>query len=79
MNNEIKETKTAIVDGKEFGAVQKNSDGHLGAKCNWCGGYGYTNTLTGGSSGCHRCNQTGVEQPTTAELLQRIKELETKK
>lgn len=71
MNNEIKTT--------EFGAVQKNTDGHLGPKCNWCGGYGYLNTITGGSAGCQRCNQSGIEQPTVADLMKKISEMETKK
>jgi hypothetical protein len=61
-----------------IGEVQKNSDGHLGKICNWCGGYGFTNVITGGSRGCPKCDQTGVEPVSNEELLNRIKELESK-
>lgn len=62
----------------EIGAVVKNSDGKLGIICNNCGGYGFTNIVTGGSAGCNKCNQTGVEPISTADLLKRISELEAK-
>lgn len=56
--------------------VIKNSDSHLGQACDWCGGYGYLNNITGGSSGCSKCEQTGVKLPSKAELLKRISALE---
>lgn len=62
----------------EIGAVQKNSDGHLGKTCNWCGGYGFTNVVTGGSRGCPKCDQTGIEPVNIEDLLKRINELENK-
>ena len=61
-----------------IGDVQKNSDGHLGKICNWCGGYGFTNNITGGSSGCHKCNQTGVELVSNEVLSKKINDLENK-
>lgn len=45
----------------EIGAVQKNSDGHLGERCNNCAGYGFTNLVTGGALACSDCNRTGVK------------------
>ena len=62
----------------ELGAVVKNSDGHLGTICNYCGGYGFTNVVTGGSAGCPKCDQTGIQPISSSELLERIKELEAK-
>lgn len=59
----------------EVGAVQKNSDGHLGKICNYCGGYGFTNLITGSSAGCPKCNQTGVELVSVEELQKQIDEL----
>ena len=60
------------------GQIQKNVDGHLGTICNNCGGYGFTNNLTGGSSGCQRCNQTGIEPINIKELQEKVNSLETK-
>lgn len=54
----------------------KNSDGHLGPICNGCGGFGFTFGIAGTDHGCHRCDQTGVAQPTNAELMARIAQLE---
>lgn len=64
---------------QQVGAVQKNSDGHLGLICNWCGGYGYLNNVTGGSSGCTRCDQTGVALPSILDLQRQIEELKQSK
>lgn len=49
---------------------QKNTDGHLGPKCNNCGGFGFTLTFGGvsNSAGCKDCNQTGVATMSNAEL-----------
>jgi hypothetical protein len=53
----------------------KNETGILGKICNNCGGYGFLNTLSGTSSGCMPCGQTGVAKPTVEELQEEIKEL----
>lgn len=63
---------------EEIGAVQKNSDGHLGDICNYCGGYGFTNIVTGGSKGCPICDGNGIKPVSNEELVKRIKELEEK-
>lgn len=56
---------------------QKNTDGHLGPKCNNCGGFGFTLTFGGpsNSAGCKDCNQTGVATMTNAELQAAVIEL----
>jgi hypothetical protein len=51
------------------------NDGSKGPLCNLCGGYGFTNSITGGSPGCQRCEQTGVEPVNLRELQQRVEEL----
>ena len=56
--------------------VIKNSNGKLGKICNYCGGYGFTNNITGGSGGCIKCGQTGIETVSNFELQKKIKELE---
>lgn len=56
--------------------VYKNETGILGKICNNCGGYGFTNNLQGSSSGCFRCDQTGVQKPTVEELQAKIEELQ---
>ena len=56
----------------------KNVDGRNGPICNNCGGYGFTNLMTGGSGGCRHCEQTGVEPVSNKELVERIRELESK-
>lgn len=61
-----------------IGKVHKNSDGVLGIKCNNCGGYGFTNNMTGGSQNCNDCESTGISTPTRSELLKRLEKLENK-
>lgn len=56
-------------------APNKNADGRLGKVCNNCGGFGFTLHLTQGSAGCMYCGQTGVAQPTNAELASEITRL----
>lgn len=65
----------AIVEIEGPQEVQKNTDGHLGPKCNTCGGFGFTLTLTG-SAGCRDCNQTGVATVTNVQLERRVANLE---
>lgn len=65
----------AKVEIEGLSGIQKNTDGHLGPKCNTCGGFGYTLTFAG-SAGCRDCNQTGVSMPTIAALEERIGRLE---
>ena len=55
--------------------MPKNTDGKLGPICNNCGGFGFTNSILGGSLGCRDCEQTGVVLPTKVELLKQIEEL----
>lgn len=60
-------------------SVYKNTDGHLGEKCDMCGGYGFMLTpLSGGSAGCLHCNQTGIKHPSALELQKQILELQKK-
>ena len=42
--------------------MAKNTDGTLGPVCGYCGGYGYTNVVTGGSAGCPHCLGSGVDE-----------------
>lgn len=53
-----------------------NITGEKGPRCRSCSGAGFTNLVTGGSSGCARCNRTGVEPPSPYALEQRIADLE---
>lgn len=48
--------------------AQKNTDGHLGPKCNNCGGFGFTLGIAGTDHGCKYCNQTGIASLSNAEL-----------
>lgn len=49
----------------------KNLTGELGERCKTCSGMGYTLSITdGGSHGCQRCDQTGIE-PVNSNFLQR--------
>jgi hypothetical protein len=56
--------------------MPKNEDGSKGPICNNCGGYGFTNTLTGGSFGCKECDQTGIALPSKREMLEKIEALQ---
>lgn len=56
----------------------KNVDGSLGAICNYCGGYGFTNHINGSSPGCTRCGSTGVEPIDTRALEKKVNDLDTK-
>ena len=56
-------------------AYSKNTTGKLGAICNYCGGYGFTNSLKGGSIGCIRCMQTGIEPVDTRKLAEQVEKL----
>lgn len=60
--------------------VQKNTDGHLGPKCNNCAGFGYTLVISGPSktAGCVRCDQTGVEPISGWELQKQVIDLAEK-
>jgi hypothetical protein len=51
---------------------QKNTTGTLGAKCNNCGGYGFTMKLGGGRLDCKYCEHTGVKEPTPREIQEQI-------
>lgn len=53
----------------------KNSDGHLGEKCNNCGGFGFTMGLKGTILQCKICEQTGVKLPSLRELQTQISNL----
>lgn len=55
--------------------IYKNVDGHVGPICNNCGGYGFTNLITGGAGGCHRCDQTGIEPINTRDLAAKVDKL----
>ena len=49
----------------------KNVLGELGERCKMCSGMGFTLSITdGGSRGCMRCDQTGVE-PVNSHVLQK--------
>ncbi len=49
----------------------KNLTGELGERCKTCSGMGFTLSITdGGSHGCQRCDQTGIE-PVNSNFLQR--------
>jgi|SRR5215471_5522209 len=56
--------------------VHKNTRGDLGPICNSCGGYGYTNLITGGSGNCARCQGTGIQPPDLHALAARVALLE---
>lgn len=53
----------------------KNLHGKLGEICSYCAGLGFTNTVGGGSAGCHRCDQTGIEPINVRELAQKVDKL----
>ncbi len=55
--------------------VIKNTRGDLGDICAYCAGFGYTNNVTGSSSGCQRCLGTGVEPVDTHELNKKVDKL----
>lgn len=55
--------------------INKNASGKLGEICNNCAGYGFTLGISGTDHGCHDCDQSGVKQPTKAELSNEIKRL----
>lgn len=57
-------------------ALNKNATGLLGPICNNCAGYGFTLGISGTDNGCHYCNQTGVSQPTTSSIEDRVASLE---
>lgn len=65
-----------ILENKVAEVILKN-DGSKGIICNYCGGYGFTNNMTGGSNGCIRCNGTGIEPISTHELQRQINDLRT--
>jgi hypothetical protein len=50
----------------------KNLHGQMGAKCNNCGGYGFTMSIQGAKITCQDCQQTGVRELTNRELQQQI-------
>lgn len=56
----------------ERSTVQKNTDGHLGPKCNNCGGFGFTLGFEGRDHGCQQCGQTGVAAMSNAELQREV-------
>lgn len=43
------------------GIPPKNITGNLGPRCEYCSGLGFTNSITGGSHSCKRCDATGIE------------------
>jgi hypothetical protein len=51
------------------------NDGSKGPLCKNCGGYGFTNSITGGSPGCQRCEQTGIEPVNVQELQKQVSDL----
>lgn len=62
---------------KEYKA-QKNTDGHMGPKCNNCGGFGFTLGISGSDHGCKHCDQTGVAAMTNKELQTEVLSLHDK-
>lgn len=77
-NKEIKKPEAIEikVDTEHLTKEHKNNRGRLGPQCTYCGGYGYTlSIMTGGSSGCNRCLQTGVEPVNTWELQKQVIDL----
>lgn len=53
----------------------KNRDGVLGKPCNYCGGFGFTANITGGSTGCNRCHGDGIEPVDTRALKKQVDDL----
>ena len=76
--SETEEEIKIDVNLDEVNKVAKNTDGHLGAICKACGGYGFTLTFGGAtnSAGCKRCDQTGIEPPDLVEMHTRLGKLE---
>lgn len=58
--------------------AEKNILGKLGPKCNYCSGAGFTNSITGASAGCFRCDQTGIEPINTRQLAERVDAMDEK-
>lgn len=64
----------------------KNINGEQGDRCVMCSGLGFCNSIivgvggheSGSSGKCKDCDGTGIAQPTRAELLERIAQLESK-
>src|SRR5258708_7979971 len=54
----------------------KNLRGILGPICSYCAGLGFTNSVTGGSLSCRRCEGTGIEPVNTRELQDKVDRLE---
>jgi hypothetical protein len=53
----------------------KNTNGSLGPICNNCGGFGFTNNIEGGATGCAKCEQTGIQPPDIRELATKVNQL----
>lgn len=68
-------TQKRYADEDPADAHIKNLKGELGPICSYCAGLGFTNTITGGSAGCMRCMQTGIEPVNTYELAKKVDEL----
>lgn len=52
--------------------MPKNTDGSLGPICNNCGGYGFTNLMTGGAASCVFCHGDGIEPINVRELAGKV-------
>lgn len=73
-NTSITEIRTKK-GGKIVDDGTKNLHGKLGPICNYCAGLGFTNSITGGTLQCRRCEGKGVEPVDSRELQAQINEL----
>lgn len=53
----------------------KNLRGILGPICNYCAGLGFTNSITGGTLQCRRCDGKGIEPVDSRDLQKQIDQL----
>ena len=68
-------TQKRYADESPQEAHIKNLKGELGPICNYCAGLGFTSLITGGTSGCYRCDQTGIEPVNVRELQEEVRQL----
>lgn len=58
--------------------MPKNTDGSQGPICNHCGGFGYTNSMSGGAAGCPRCQGDGIAPIDIRALAKQVDGLDEK-